>query len=326
MKYTPVKKKKNPLSVIGLICIILGLCTVLAALIVSRFNLHNFCTVHYEKNAYEIAEEFHSLNVAVKGVQITLLPTKEDVCTVECDESKEIFFKFSAEDGVLTVTRTDERAWFDKIITVSFVSPSLTVYLPEAQYDTLSLSSTSGDVNLSGNLSFLRADVSTASGDVSVKADRIEELSVTTASGRIKLSEFTSKKINTLSKSGDTELSMILSDHISAESRSGEIRLSDADMTSLEVSSSSGKVALSSTVAKETASVVTNSGKVVLSRFDSKQITIKTDSGKVSGTLLSDKRFDVDTDTGELKLPTSSGEKNCHVRTRSGDVKLEILD
>ena len=68
------------------------------------------------------------------------------------------------------------------------------------------------------------------------------------------------------------------------------------------------------------------SGSVRLDNCDAANIYIRSTSGSVSGTLLSGKNFTADSSSGSVRVPASSGEGVCEVRTSSGSIRLEVRE
>ncbi|MBE6589858.1 MAG: DUF4097 domain-containing protein [Ruminococcaceae bacterium] len=320
------RSKTRPRKIVAWIFVFLGLALILTAFIVSGFNIYAFTTVRYQTNTYEISDDFSAVNIVETSNLIAVYPSEDGVCRIHCDESKTIFNKVSVQNGTLTVTRHDERPWYEKLVTVSFDSPKTTLYLPLKEYTALFLTTTSGNIKIGGELTVSTAELYTTSGDITVTADTVRTLTARSTSGRIKLSELDASAVSAASTSGKVDLSDIKADTVRTSTTSGDVRITDVTAKNLKAASTSGKLDLTDVVTENTIELETTSGKVSLRRVDSWFVSIESTSGKVTGSLLSEKQFDVRSDTGDVTYPASLGGGTCKIQTGSGDVRLELAD
>ena len=295
------------------------------------------------------------VEIRERECDVTILPTTED--TYRLEASNEGYHDVTLENGTLRIVRNKqqkERRFFFS------VSGELTLYLPEGQYQSLDVTTASGDievrqdfgtVHITGASSDVtlagtypgKVAVQTASGDVSLEGVFGGELEVLTASGRQELKgRFASGKLRSASgdmelsgasfaedlavetASGDLELSNVLAQMLRLRSASGDVRMERVCAENLNVESRSGDLDLERVLSKGDFLCKTTSGDVSLEGCDGPKMGLTTVSGDISGSLLHGKQFSCRTVSGEMNLPGGTPQGTCSISTVSGDADLEI--
>ncbi|MBU5452334.1 DUF4097 family beta strand repeat protein [Pseudoflavonifractor sp. MSJ-30] len=295
------------------------------------------------------------VEIREREFDVTILPTTEN--TYRLEVSNEHYHNVTLENGTLRIVRNKqqkERRFF------SSVSGELTLYLPEGQYQSLDVTTASGDievrqdfgtVHITGASSDVtlagtypdKAMVQTASGDVSLDGIFGGELEVLTASGSQNLKgRFASGKLRSASgdmelsgasftgdltaetASGDMTLSNVLARGLRLRSASGDVHMERVCAEILNVESRSGDLNLEQVLSKGDFLCKTTSGDVSLEGCDSPQMGFTTVSGHISGSLLHGKQFSCRTVSGEMNLPGGTPRGTCSISTVSGDADLEI--
>ncbi len=295
------------------------------------------------------------VEIREREFDVTILPTTED--TYRLEASNEDYHDVTLENGTLRIVRNrqqKERRFF------SSVTGELTLYLPEGQYQSLDVTTASGnmevrqdfgsvhitgassDVTLAGTYPG-RVTVQTASGDVSLEGVFDGELEVLTASGSQNLKgRFASGKLRSASgdmelsgasfaedlttetASGDMTLSNVLARGLRLRSASGDVHMERVCAETLNVESRSGDMDLERVLSKGDFLCKTTSGDVSLEGCDSPQMGFTTVSGDISGSLLHGKQFSCCTVSGEMNLHGGTPRGTCSISTVSGDADLEI--
>lgn len=286
---------------------------------------------------------------------VTILPTQEPTYRVEVEP--EGFHDCTLENGVLRIVRKREER---KRSLFSRFSAELTLYLPEGVYESLDVTTASGNLTVrrdfgairvtgaSGDVELLcscpgKTAVQTASGGVSLQGVFGDAVVLQTASGDQKLvGKFRSARLKTVSGdlelsragftekleietvSGDGELSDVLAGEMWIRSVSGDQHMERVCAESMTLESKSGDMDLEETLSRSNFRCKTVSGDVDLRRCDGLRMSFTTVSGDVSGSLRSPKHFTGHTVAGEVHLPGTSGEGTCDVTTVSGDIGLEV--
>lgn len=295
------------------------------------------------------------VEIREREFDVTILPTTED--TYRLEAGNEDYHDVTLENGTLRIVRNKqqkERRFFFS------VSGELTLYLPEGQYQSLDVTTASGNMEVrqdfgsvhitgaSGDVTLAgtypgRVTVQTASGDVSLEGVFGGELEVLTASGSQNLKgRFASGKLRSASgdmelsgasfaedlttetASGDMTLSNVLARGLRLRSASGDVHMERVCAETLNVESRSGDMDLERVLSKGDFLCKTTSGDVFLEGCDSPQMGFTTVSGDISGSLLHGKQFSCRTVSGEMNLPGGTPRGTCSISTVSGDADLEI--
>lgn len=272
-------------SKVAVILIVLGLLIAFGAMAAMNFDFTKLNTVSFVTNTYPVHENFTGISVKGAECDIELRLTTDGTCKVECREGDKIYHTVSVENGILTVSRIDARKWYEHF-GVYWGRMEVILYLPQAQYESLSVLSVSGDIEIPADFSFGYADARSTSGDIDFLAPVTNDLFVKTVSGNIRIADTACRSVDAESTSGDIVFSNVLvSGNIHIKSVSGDVDLRGCDAATLR---------------------------------------IKTTSGDVSGTLLTEKTFTVNTVSGRVHIPQTAGGGACEIKTTSGDIKMEI--
>lgn len=283
--------------------IIVGAVIFTVALVRQGFDFSKLSINEFRTNIYEIGEHFDNIEIDVKTAEITVVPSQDGRCRVECYESQKVTHSAAVEGSTLKIDAVDSRQWYDHI-GISFQSPRLTVQLPMNTYNSLSIKTNTGDIEFSDGLSFGTVTVRGSTSDIVSHADISKSVDLTTSTGSITLDRANAEAINLSVSTGKIELSDISCGKLTAKSSSGSTRLGNVAAESMDIKSSTGSVKFD--------------------RCDAGEMYIKTSTGDVTGTLLSQKIFIADTSTGSVSLPQTSAGGRCEISTSTGDIRIEI--
>ncbi len=268
-------------------------------------------------STYELKEPFSNITVKEISGDIRILPSTDGVCKVVCRETERMQVTVEIVGDTLTVTRRDKSRWYEHIgLFIVFPDLDVTLYLPEAAYQELSLHSVSGDVQLSGSdYTFSGVSLGSTSGDLTVNGNgRTSEW----VSDLLRL-DTTSGNVNVTQMHGKNSLG------VEIDTTSGDVRLNGVDCKTLWIDSVSGDIELQTVLSDGKTTLSTVSGDIELEYVDAGSFDIETTSGDVEGILLSDKQFITDTTSGEVRVPNSQpGAGICEIETTSGDIKLRV--
>lgn len=76
---------------------------------------------------------------------------------MECCEEEKAEHSVTVENDTLVIELADTRSWRD-CIGFRLGSPKITVYLPDTEYDTLTVDEDTGDIDIPGNIAFRNID------------------------------------------------------------------------------------------------------------------------------------------------------------------------
>lgn len=279
-----MKKTKKIWIIIAVSCIGAGLLIAAAAFAAMGFDYSGIHNITLQTKTYPVEEPFSDINISTDEGDIRFALSKDGVCRVECREDTRIPHTVSVDQGTLTVTRTDNRKWYERI-GFFWGDTEITVYLPESVYGRLTLRSVSGDIVILEAFTFAETELFSTSGDITF--------------------ESTARKgLKAMTVSGDLSVCNIY----------GE---------AAEVQSTSGGVCLKDAVVKGNISVETVSGEIQLKDCDAEYLRLKSVSGDIEGSLLSEMHVNFHTTSGEVQVSDSpSAAQECEVTTTSGDIRI----
>ena len=304
-----MKKATKIALITAACCIALGSVAAFAGLRLVGFDIRKMSTVRFEEKTYEIRDSFQSIEIYGIECDVSLVPTSDENCRVECSESDKIGDTVEVRDGTLTVTRRDTRRWYESIGFFWNSDLHITVYLPEREYKSLQLKTVSGDIEVPESFSFEKTELQSVSGNISFAAGKSGDLTVKSTSGDISIR--------------NTEAY-----GLEATAVSGDIRLSGVRGSGLNLKTTSGEISAASVMISGKADIETVSGDVELNHSDADSFRIKTTSGDVDGSFLSPKVFETDTTSGRVHVPSSaSGSEagECYIKTTSGDIRITVV-
>ena len=261
-------------------CIIFG-----GVMTVYKWDFSKLSTNKYETNKYDITDNFKNISVNVKTADIVFVASEKAKTEVVCYEQDNANHEVSVDNDTLTIKLVDERKWYE-YIGINFRTPKITVYLPQGEY---------------GNLT-----VSASTGDIDIKNLSAENINLTVTTGEIEAKSITCN--------GDFKTTV----------STGEVELKDVSCKNLSSNGNTGDITLKDVIAEEKFAIERSTGDVKFERCDANEIFIKTDTGDVKGSLLSDKVFITETDTGNIDVPKTITGGRCEITTDTGDIKITV--
>lgn len=261
-------------------CIIFG-----GVMTVYKWDFSKLSTNKYETNKYDITDNFKNISVNVKTADIVFVASEKAKAEVVCYEQDNANHEVSVDNDTLTIKLVDERKWYE-YIGINFRTPKITVYLPQGEY---------------GNLT-----VSASTGDIDIKNLSAENINLTVTTGEIEAKSITCN--------GDFKTTV----------STGEVELKDVSCKNLSSNGNTGDITLKDVIAEEKFAIERSTGDVKFERCDANEIFVKTDTGDVKGSLLSDKVFITQTDTGNIDVPKTIIGGRCEITTDTGDIKITV--
>ena len=274
---------------------------------------------------YNVPEAFQSISIRSDTEDITFCLSEDGACRVVCQEREKEPHTVSVQDGALTIERTDKRTWRDHISWFSFGSPTITVYLPQTEYASLTIEESTGDITIPKEFAFGSMALSLSTGDVDCRASTQGLLRVQTSTGDIHLEGVSAGELDLAVSTGKAEVrSVVCQGNAALEVSTGKATLSEMTCQSFRSTGGTGDITLNQVIAEETISIVRSTGDVRLEQCDAGELTIETDTGTVTGSLLSDKVFITHSDTGRIDVPETVTGGVCRITTDTGDIQITI--
>ena len=281
---------------------------------------------NYETHTYEINEVFYNIVIKTDTADIAFVPSDDGICRVVCyEEAKKSHF-VEVQNGTLTVNVVNDKKWYD-YIGVNIDSPKITVYLPEAEYSSLVVEESTGDIEISKNFGFKSIDISLSTGDVKCYSSAKEAIKIVASTGDIYAESISASSLDLTVSTGRVTVSDITCEgDITIGVSTGKAYLSDIVCKNLTSTGSTGDISLKNVISTEKISIERSTGDVTLEASDAKEIFITTDTGDVKGSLLTNKVFITKTDTGRINVPNSITGGRCEITTDTGDIIISISE
>lgn len=253
----------------------------------------------------DLAEPFTNLFIDVNAESISIMPTAGETGHVTYEETDKITYSIQNKNGALHIVVQDNRSWFD-YVGIHFTHRKIELYLPQIAYESLSVTTSSGDITCEEGLSFTNVKLSSTSGKIDFRSTASDKVTANSTSGSIAIANFHNAQIK-------------------AESTSGKIICENGDAEFVTLRSTSGSVKLENVLASESINIETTSGSISLDGCDGESLILKSTSGSVRGTLLSEKNFQATSNSGSIHVPTSNTSAGiCKISTTSGSIHMEI--
>lgn len=250
-----------------------------------NWNFLKLSTNRHVTNEHKITQEYKSVSVATDTADILFAPSETAETTVVCHEREGELHSVMVREGILEITLDDTRKWYEHI-GISFGSTKITVYLPQKEFESIAVKTTTGDIQLE---------------DLSANT---LELNVST--GKIEATDIACK--------GDLQAAVSTGDAI----------LKNITCQNLISRGNTGKLSLTRVIAKGRFDLERSTGDLYFDGCDAAEIFSVTDTGDVRGTLLTDKVFMAQSDTGRIEVPKSVNGGRCEITTDTGDIKISV--
>ena len=304
--------------------ILIGCMTAVCALAALDWDFSRFSTVAFETNTYPITEDFHNISLRTETAHITVLPADGADAYIVCREQENLRHTVTVTDGTLTVALSDDRKWYE-YIGISTESSTVTLYLPEAEYGTLLIRGSTGDVGIPKDFRFESISVEVSTGDVRCLASAKGEIALRASTGEIRAEGLSAKSLAFAVSTGRVQVSSAACEGAMLVTVStGKAELSDIRCGNLSSAGSTGDLLMERVRAAGSMLLSRDTGDIRFVACDAAEIKVTTDTGDVTGTLTSDKIFITESDTGTVRVPSSVAGGKCEITTDTGDIRIEV--
>ncbi len=321
-----MKKSTIVCLIVAASLMLVGILLFTTAMAATNFNfISGFNMAKYETAIYEITEKFDSISIDTNTADINLLPATDGKVKVLCFEQENLAHDVTVEDGTLKVKLVDERRWFEHITFFNTHSPTINVYLPEAEYAALTIDAATSDVDVAREFSFESVDIKVTTGDVKCYASASAALKVKASTGCVSIEDLSAGSVDITTTTGSVRASRITCEgDFKVGVSTGKTKLSSVTCKNLISTGNTGDVKLADVIASERFDIERSTGDIEMEACDAASLIILTDTGEVEGSLLSDKVFVVRTDTGDIDVPKTTSGGICEITTDTGDVEIYI--
>lgn len=321
-----MKKATKVWLIIATVLLVSGMLVFTLSMSMNDWSFSKLSTVQYTTNTHEISEDFHSISINTDTAAILFLPSENETCQVICYEEEKQTHTVKVQNGTLTVGKTDEEKWYDHIhIGISFESPKITVLLPKAEYTSLLIKESTGDIKIPKDFLFESIDVSASTGAVRCDASAKGAVRITTSTGSIHVENAVAEKMEISVSTGAVNVtSTACARSLSIRVSTGKVTLTDVTCNDLVSDGDTGDLHLKNVLAAGQFTIERDTGDVRFEGCDAAEISVTTDTGDITGTLLTDKIFFANSDTGKVDVPKTVTGGRCELTTDTGKIHITI--
>lgn len=217
-------RKMKTMLIIAASLILVGVILFVGVMFALKWDFRKLSTNEYETVTYDINDKFSNISVNIATSDITFTLAKDDVCRVECYQEKETKYSVYVEDGTLVIKEDSSKQWY-QYIGIDFDSPKITVYLPKAEYGSLKVSLSTGDVNIS-NANCKNIILSGSTGDVilnnTVASDKID---IKRSTGDVMFNYCDADEIFVKTNTGDVTGTLLTDKVFTVKTNTGDIEV-----------------------------------------------------------------------------------------------------
>lgn len=281
-----MSRKTKVWLILAALLIVIGSFLFVGVMTVLNWDFTKLSTSKFETNEFIISEKYHDISISTKTADILFLYSESTETKVVCYEQMNMKHTVSVKDGVLEIHVEDTRKWYE-YIGISFLTPKITVYVPQGAYGDLTVHSATGNVEVPEGFDFQRMDISVSTGAVSVSGVTCD---------------------------GDMGIYVT----------TGRASITDVRCNNLRTAGSTGDLYMRNVIAAETLSAERATGSITLEKCDAAELYLKTSTGNVTGSLLSEKIFTAQTGTGHVDVPDIASGGKCEIYTGTGSIKITL--
>ncbi|MDO4742667.1 MAG: DUF4097 family beta strand repeat-containing protein [bacterium] len=321
-----MSKKTKTWIIIASCFVLIGSIIFGGVMAILKWDFTRLSTNKYETNKHEISEGFKAISINTDTADIVFVPSENAENAVECYEQKNLKHSVAVKDDTLIIEKVDTRKWYEHI-GVFFETPKITVYIPQGEYGSISVKSSTGDVEIPKEFRFESVDISQSTGDVTSYASVSDVVKIKTSTGNIRVENISAGALDLSVSTGQIMISdVICKGNVNISVSTGKTKLTDVECENVTSSGSTGNIMLKNVIAAEKFTIKRSTGDVRFEGSDACEIFIETDTGDVTGSFLTDKVFITQTDTGRVDVPKTVTGGRCEITTDTGDIRINILN
>ena len=291
-----------------------------------KWDFSMLSTVKYETNEHRITGEYTNISIVTDTADVAFVISGSADTTVVCYEQDKSKHTVEVADGMLCITLEDTSKWYEHI-GINLGAPAITVHIPQGEYGSLTIRSSTGDVSIPRELSFESIDILESTGDVLNCASASGPVKIKANTGDITVEGITANTLALSVSTGKVTVTDAAFDgDVTVTVSTGKAKLSAVQCKNLITTGNTGDISLQDVIAAERFSIKRSTGDVKLDSCDAKEIDIKTDTGHVSGSLLSPKVFITSTSTGDIQVPKTTHGGRCEITTSTGNIRMTVSE
>ena len=310
--------------VIATAFVVVGLTMFTVVMLEYGWDFNKLSTENFKTNTYKINKVFYNISMNTDTADIIFAVSHNGTCWVECYEAETAKHSVTVQEDTLVIKKVDKNAWYDHI-GISFDSPKITVYLPKAEYASLFIHGSTGDIEIPEDFKLKGANISLSTGDVRFLTSASELIKIKTSTGNICVENAGTGVLDLSTSTGAIIVSNVMcGTDANIQTSTGRTNLTHIACKNLSSTGSTGNIFLNHVIATEGLSINRTTGDVRFDGADATEIMVETDTGDVKGALFTDKIFIVQTSTGSIDIPKTMTGGKCEITTDTGDIKITI--
>jgi len=251
---------------------------------------------------YNIQGSYNDIRIVGKNVDIDIYLSETNENKVVYVENKKVVFDTKVENGILTISETDTRKFYDKLFDIS--SLKIELYLTQELVNSLVVDASTGDINIDYKFTFTDVEINNSTGNILFKSNVSNNLTITNTTGNIKIENSN------------------VSNRMYLKTKTGNININNVNCNKLDIGISTGSTKLINTIVTEDFNMTGSTGDVIFDGFDAKNIYVTISTGNVKGTILSSKIFIAKSNTGNVDVPETFEGGKCKITTSTGDIEI----
>lgn len=318
-----MSKTKIIWIVTAALLVFVGLIIFFLAMSAINWDFSRLSNIKYETNTYEIDEDFNNISIDTKTADIQFIPSSDGKCKVTCFEEEKVNHTVTVQKNSLVIKVDDKRETL-RFFNISLKAPMISIYLPQTEYDLLTVNESTGDIEIPKEFNFKNIDITSSTGDVKCYSSA-EAIKIKVHTGNIVIDNLSMKALELSTTTGKVTVSSIVCEEdIKISVSTGKVTLTDVTCKNFTSSGSTGSIILKNVIASQNLSVQRNTGSVKFDCCDASEINIVTSTGSITGTLLSEKIFIAKSNTGSVNVPKTVSGGKCEISTNTGSIKIDI--
>lgn len=316
--------KKTVRIILSMVCLLMAACAALTSCAMLSRGGDTEGGIMLECNRHEVSESFDGIRIETDTADIRLMPAEDGVCRVECLEYPKARHEVGVAGGELVVQIDDRRTLLDQAV-VSFESPHIYVYLPGDDYRSLVIDDHTGRITIDDPFEFDTLSITSTTGSVKLSGVRADRLDVSATTGGIELSRTEVGAAELSVSTGRVTVNDVdCRGELCVTATTGGVEIEDVSCGSFESNGTTGGISLRGVTAEGRMRITRRTGGVTFDGADAAAIDVETTTGSVRGSLLSGKTFTAETTTGEIDLPENTSAATCRIKTTTGGIKITV--
>ncbi len=263
---------------------------------------------------HELTEDFNKIQINTSVSNITFELSDNDSATVVCREKADRKHNVTVADGTLSIEKTDTKKWYH-IFNFDFTVPSVTVYLPRAEYTSLQIKSSTGNITIPEGFNFTDGiGIKGSTGSISCSASANGTVKIDNSTGNVSIRNASASKYELDTSTGMTTLDNVTCESIVAVGTTGDFFLLDSEISeSVKISRDTGDIEIRNVSARH-CNLTLTTGTTDISNLKCESLSSVGDTGKI---IVSD----IET-SGNISIARSTGNSTLNSIACNGNISM----